>query len=130
MANLYINLQHFQALQGAVIKIFICEILKICMTSLNKHIFSLSCAVMPSFLVAVLLINSRCFIFRFTNWRTMLVHIHTVIVDVSIYCLWCITIQRYIVRYKVESKHCSVLLFKRNKCFFLWEASCIIYNGQ
>jgi len=28
VANVYINLQHFQALQGAVTEIFICDILK------------------------------------------------------------------------------------------------------
>ena len=39
-------------------------------------------------------------------------------VDVSIYCLR--TIQRYIVRYEVESKHCSVLLLREiNDGFFL-----------
>ena len=39
-------------------------------------------------------------------------------VDVSIYCLWCITIQRYIVRYKVESKQWSMLFFNVDFCFF------------
>ena len=48
-------------------------------------------------------------------------------VDVSINYLWCIMIQQYIVRYEVESKHCSVLLLREiNLFFFLWEALCTI----
>ena len=39
-------------------------------------------------------------------------------VDVSIYCLWCITIQGYIVWYKMESKHLFCVAFKRNKWWF------------
>jgi len=43
-------------------------------------------------------------------------------VDVSIYyCLWCITIQWFIVRYKVESKHCSVLLLREMNHVFFFE---------
>ena len=49
--------------------------------------------------------------------------------DVLIYCLWCITIQRHIVRYKAESKHCSVLLFKRNKWFFFSLRSIMYHLG-
>ena len=38
-------------------------------------------------------------------------------VDVSMHCFWCITIQWYIVRYKVESKHCFVLFLREINSF-------------
>ena len=47
-------------------------------------------------------------------------------VDVLIYCLWCITIQRYIARYRVESKQWSMLFFNVFFCF-LREASELIF---
>ena len=51
-------------------------------------------------------------------------------VDVSIYCLWCITIRWYIVQYKMESNHCSVLHLRGiYYVFFHWETSCTIQLG-
>ena len=47
-------------------------------------------------------------------------------VDVSIYCLWCITIQRYIAQYKVESKQWSMLFFNV-ALLFLREISELIF---
>ena len=47
-------------------------------------------------------------------------------IDVSIYCLWCITMQRYIVRYKVESKQWSMLFVNAVICF-LREISEVIF---